>query len=183
MQGGCQKCSWVCTKCREWLRLWLFRVIPQRWSWISQSHHTSSRWWHLGFICEYWNQRAVKIQSTYYSLWKARKKLKQVKKTSPIRTPQGTWAWSNPCRIPSRRFPSSPPWKWTRSGRNAYPTTRSPYQCEPLIKRFTSAAIQEVITSLNPKKASGYVLISGKILKELPAIGIKYLTQLFNAIL
>jgi hypothetical protein len=43
----------------------------------------------------------------------------------------------------------------------------APYQLEPLIKHLTSAAVQEVITSLNPKKASGYDVITGKILKEL----------------
>jgi hypothetical protein len=36
------------------------RAIPQRRQWISQSHCTSNRWWNLGFICECWNQRAVK---------------------------------------------------------------------------------------------------------------------------
>jgi hypothetical protein len=45
------------------------------------------------------------------------------------------------------------------------------------------AEVQEVINSLNPKKSSGYDLITGTILKELPIIGIKYLTQLFNAVL
>jgi hypothetical protein len=39
-----------------------------------------------------------------------------------------------------------------------------------------------IINSLNPKKSSGYDLITGKILKELPIVGIKYLTQLFNAV-
>jgi hypothetical protein len=39
--------------------LWLFRVIPQRWRRISQSHCTSNGWWNLGFIHECWNQRAV----------------------------------------------------------------------------------------------------------------------------
>jgi hypothetical protein len=40
--------------------LTFFRAIPQRLRWISQSHHTSNRWWNLGFICECWNHRAVK---------------------------------------------------------------------------------------------------------------------------
>jgi hypothetical protein len=35
----------------------------------------------------------------------------------------------------------------------------------------------------NPKKSSVYDLITGKILEELPIIGTKYLTQLFNATL
>jgi hypothetical protein len=45
------------------------------------------------------------------------------------------------------------------------------------------AEVQEFINSLNPKKSSGYDLITGKILKELLIIGLKYLTQFFNAVL
>jgi hypothetical protein len=43
--------------------------------------------------------------------------------------------------------------------------------------------VSQTINSLNPKKSSGYDLITGKILKELPTIGIKYLTQLLSAVL
>jgi hypothetical protein len=57
------------------------------------------------------------------------------------------------------------------------------YQLEPPINRLKRAEVQEVINSLNPKRSSGYDIITGKILKELPVIGIKYLTQLFNAVL
>jgi hypothetical protein len=39
------------------------------------------------------------------------------------------------------------------------------------------------VSAYNPMKSSCYDLITGKILKELPTIGIKYLTQLFNAVL
>jgi hypothetical protein len=45
------------------------------------------------------------------------------------------------------------------------------------------AKVQEVINILNPNKSSGYDLITGKILKELPIIRIKYLTQLFTVVL
>jgi hypothetical protein len=58
----------------------------------------------------------------------------------------------------------------------------APYQLEPPINRL-KRGVKEVINSLNPKKMSCYDLITGKILKELPIIGIKYLTQLFNAVL
>jgi hypothetical protein len=58
-----------------------------------------------------------------------------------------------------------------------------PYKPGPPIKRLTSAAVQEVMTSLNPKKASGHDTITCKILKELLPIGITNLTKLFNAIL
>jgi hypothetical protein len=56
------------------------------------------------------------------------------------------------------------------------------YQLQPPINCLKRAEVQE-ISSLNPKKSSSYDLITSKILKELPAIGIKYLTQLFNAVL
>jgi hypothetical protein len=59
----------------------------------------------------------------------------------------------------------------------------TPYQFEPPINHLKRAEVQEAINSLNPKKSSGYDLITGKILKELPIIGIKYLSQLFNAVL
>jgi hypothetical protein len=56
----------------------------------------------------------------------------------------------------------------------------TPYQLEPPILRLISK--QPLITSVK-KKSPGYDLITSKILKELPIIGTKYLTQLFNAIL
>jgi hypothetical protein len=51
------------------------------------------------------------------------------------------------------------------------------------ITQLKPAEVQEVVSSLNPRKSSGYDLITGNILKELPVMGIKYLTQLFNAAL
>jgi hypothetical protein len=57
------------------------------------------------------------------------------------------------------------------------------YQHEPPIPRLIRTDIQTAINHLNPKKSPGYDLITGQILKELPIIGTKYLTQLFNAIL
>jgi hypothetical protein len=47
-------------KMQRMARLYLFRAIPQRWTWIPQSHRMRNRWWNLGFICECWNQSAVK---------------------------------------------------------------------------------------------------------------------------
>jgi hypothetical protein len=57
------------------------------------------------------------------------------------------------------------------------------YPLEPPINRLKRAEVLENINSLNPKESPGYGLITGKILKELPISGIKYLTQLFSAVL
>jgi hypothetical protein len=52
----------------------------------------------------------------------------------------------------------------------------SPYQLKP-----PSTEIQTVvINSLSPKTSPGYDLNTGKILQELPPVGIKYITQLLN---
>jgi hypothetical protein len=59
----------------------------------------------------------------------------------------------------------------------------TPYQLQLPINRLKRAEVQEAINNLNPKKSSAYDFITGKILKELPITGIKYLTQLFNAVL
>jgi hypothetical protein len=59
----------------------------------------------------------------------------------------------------------------------------TPYQLEPPIPAsYELISKQPLITSI-PKNSPGYDLITGQILKELPIIGMKYLTQLFNAIL
>jgi hypothetical protein len=57
-----------------------------------------------------------------------------------------------------------------------YQLLETPYQLEPPINHLKRAEVQVVINSLNPKKSSGYDLITGKILKEFPITGIKYLT-------
>jgi hypothetical protein len=59
----------------------------------------------------------------------------------------------------------------------------TPYQLKPPINHLKRAQVQEVINRLNPKKSPGYGLITGKILRELPTIGIKYVNQIFNVVL
>jgi hypothetical protein len=54
---------------------------------------------------------------------------------------------------------------------------------KPPINRLKRAEDQKVINGPNPKKSSDNDLIPGEIFKELPIIGIKYLTQLLNAVL
>jgi hypothetical protein len=123
-------------------------------------------------------------------LWKAIKKIKQVKKPSPpLRTSQGTWARSNVEKAHAfaehlaNTFQPHPSEIQHEEEEALMQLLEAPYQLEPPINCLKRAEFQEVIKSLYPKKSPGYDHITGKILKELPTIGIKYLTQLFNAVL
>jgi hypothetical protein len=111
-----------------------------------------------------------------------------MKSSPPLRTSQGIWARSNVEKAhafaehlakvfqphPSENEPEE---------ETLTQLLETPYQLEPPINRLKRAEVHEVINSLIPEKSSGYDLITGKILKQLPNIGIKYLTQLFNAVL
>jgi hypothetical protein len=120
-------------------------------------------------------QGLTPTESTDYSLWKATKKMKQVKKPPPLRTSQGTWARSNVEK--AHAFSEhlvkvfQPHLSENESEEEALTQLlETPYQLEPLINRLKRAEVQDVINSLNPKKSSGYDLITGEILKELPFI-------------
>jgi hypothetical protein len=126
----------------------------------------------------------------HYSLWKETKKIKQVKKPSPpLRTSQGTWARSNVEKASafaenlSEVFQPKPSENEPGEDEALIQLLETPYQLEPPINCLKRAEVQGVINSLNPNKSSGYKLITGKILKEFSIIGVKYLTQLFNAVL
>jgi hypothetical protein len=115
--------------------------------------------------------------------------IKQVRKPSPPRTSQGTWARSNIEKAHAFAehlamvFQSHPSENEPEEEEALMQLLKTPYLLEPPIYRHKRAEIQEVINSLNPKKSRGYNLITDKILKELSISGIKYLTKLFNAIL
>jgi hypothetical protein len=116
------------------------------------------------------------------------KKIKQVKKPSPpLRTSQGTWARSNVKKahaftghlvnVPRLHLKENEP----EEEEALTQLLETPYQLKPPINRLKRSEVQEVINSLNPMKSSGCDLITGRNLKKLPIIGIKYLSQLFNA--
>jgi exonuclease III len=130
--------------------------------------------------------------ATDYSLWKATKKLKQPQKSNPpIRTLQGGWARNNKEKAKTfaehlvqvfQPHPSNS--KSDIEEKKIQQFLESPYQLEYPITPFKHNEIQTTIRcNLNPKKAPGYDLITGKILKELPEMGTRYITQIFNAIL
>jgi hypothetical protein len=123
-------------------------------------------------------------------LWKAIKNLKRVTHPSPpLRTHLGTWANSNFDKARafahhlSEIFQPHPSDNLPADDEAFMKLLEIPYQLEPPVPRFRSTKIQIIINSLYCKKSSGYDLITVLILKSLPPIGIKYLTQLFNSAL
>lgn len=50
------------------------------------------------------------------------------------------------------------------------------------IKNVSPAEVKKLISTLNPKKAPGYDLISGKVLKELPKKAIVLIASIINAV-
>jgi hypothetical protein len=127
------------------------------------------------------------VQQLFHS---ERKKIKQAKKPSPpLRTSEGTWAKSNGEKAHAfaehlaKVFQPYPSENQPEDKEVLMQLLETRYQLEQPIYSLNRAEVQEVINSLNPKKSSGYDLITGKILEDLLITGIKYLTQLFNAVL
>lgn len=58
-----------------------------------------------------------------------------------------------------------------------------PLQMGLAIKKVTFSEVKNEIELLNKKKAPEYDLINGKVLVELPAVGIQYLRMLYNSIM
>lgn len=136
-------------------------------------------------------QSLTATEATNYSLWKATKKLNQpTSHIPPILMENGKRARNDKekadtfakhlCNVFTPFSNNS-----TQSDdRCIYEFIESPYQMDMPIARFTQKEVHRTILEhINPKKAPGYDLITGKILRELPETGIKYLTQLNNAIL
>jgi hypothetical protein len=92
-------------------------------------------------------------------LWKAIKKIKQVKKpSSSLRTSQGTWARRNVERAHAiaehleNVFLQHPSENEPEEKEAFIQLLETPYQLEPPANRLKRAEVQEVINSLNPKK-------------------------------
>jgi hypothetical protein len=108
------------------------------------------------------------------------KKIKQVKKLSPpIRTLQGTWERNNVEKAHAlaehlaKVFQLHPSENELEEEEVLIHLLETPYQFEPPISCLKRAGVLEVINSLNPKKSLGYDPNTGKLLTELPIIGIK----------
>lgn len=129
-------------------------------------------------------------KDTDYSLWKATKKLKQPQQyCPPVKDIHGKWARNNREKAiafadhlvkvfePNEEDPNTD----YNEIRNYLD---SPIQMELPIKNFSLSEVKNTIMeNINPKKAPGYDLITGKVLQELSVTGFKLLQLLYNAVL
>ena len=125
-----------------------------------------------------------------YSLWKATKKMyKQTPFSSALKTESGDWAktdrekattFANHLSEVFKPFPRQVTEAEESLITRLFPeNTNSQYSLPPV-------SISEVtveIKKLNIKKAAGYDLITPKALKELPDVGVRFITFIFNAII
>lgn len=141
-------------------------------------------------------KRLSNSQSTEYSLWKATKKTKQPQKSiPPIRKDDGNWArtdkekaslFANHLTNTFMPFLPETPEEEDEENEEAEILQfldESSQMASP-IEHFKIKEVKYTIQKeINPKKAPGFDLINGRILKELSEKGMRYITILFNAIL
>lgn len=130
-------------------------------------------------------------EATEYSLWKATKRIKRPQiAIPPLRSEGGEWAKSDKEKAElfskhlTKVFKPFDSELSEAEEKELLQTPSGPNQLKYPIKNFKISEIRSAIVhGLNPKKAPGYDLITGRILKELPDIGVQFTAQLFNAIL
>lgn len=130
-------------------------------------------------------QELTPTSETNYSLWKVTKRINRpIIADSPIRANNGNWiredsdkaeAFAEHLRetfTPNRNRGKLPP---------SVTSPPTPHLRTPV--RFSLEAVIRKIKELNPNKAPGHDLITGKLIKELPIRAKYVIQQLFNAIL
>lgn len=124
-------------------------------------------------------------EATDYSLWKATKKLKRPTVSNPpIRLPNGSWARIDEQKCIAFANHLTDVFKPHESlkSEDIPKTNCSTIKSKPI--KYKWKAVKQVIKNMiNPKKAPGHDLISGKMLRELPDICIKLISYIFNAIM
>lgn len=121
---------------------------------------------------------------TDYSLWKATKKIKRPQlQYPPIRLHNGNWARSDTEK--AEAFAMHLEEVFTPSiQRNSQNLPEVLVNKNTQLIKFKFKNVKKMICDqINPKKAAGEDLITGKMIRELPDKFIKVLTYLFNAIM
>lgn len=137
-----------------------------------------------------YNQHLSALSDTNRSLWTTTKKLmKHTPISSPLRRQDDTWAKSDKEKADhfaehlASVFTPNPDIidvnfaeTITNNLNAAMPLSLPP-------PPFTIAEVRNAVLKLPPKKAPGYDLITGEVLKQLPDVAIRFLTYIFNSVL
>lgn len=121
-------------------------------------------------------------RNTDYSLWKATKYLKRpIMQVPPIQQEDGKWARNNEQK--AKRFADHLEKTFQTQGEDEeVPEWEETIQETSEIKLATPKEVSnEIKDNINPKKAPGFDLITGEVLKNLPRKAIVKLTTLINA--
>ena len=126
-------------------------------------------------------QKLTNDTSTDYSLWKATKNLKRpIMQIPPIRQEDGSWAKNNEQKAKIFAKQLEKTFQPHEENENAL-DWEEPTQENKEIKLTTPKEVSFEINNINPKKAPGFDLITGEVLKNLPKKAIVKLTTLINA--
>ena len=119
-----------------------------------------------------------------YSLWKTTKKLtNKTPRQPPLQKPNGMWARTNQDKATALADHFQ---KTFANDNNPSHLIQLPNTSKTDYTDFVKLTVNKIIQKieeLNDKKAAGYDLITGKILKMLPKRAVSYIRNLFNACL
>jgi len=120
------------------------------------------------------------LSPTDNTLWKAMKQLKHPKApVLPICKPNNEWARSDKDKVNVFATHLAEVFK-AEHGHTDDDFITAPCQMPLPIRALTAAEVKAELTRLNTRKAPGYDLISGQILKRLPRKTVVLLTMVFN---
>lgn len=122
---------------------------------------------------------------TNYSLWKVTKKIKRpILPDPPIRTINGTWLKSD--KQKAEAFAAHLRNTFTPNNHNINinpPDWNVSDASNPITEKISFETVLRKIKEINPNKAPGHDMITGKLIKELPIRGKYIVKEIFNAIL
>lgn len=125
-----------------------------------------------------------------YSLWKATKRINQPR--NPVPPLRSTYGWARTDlekaslfadQLENRFQPHDLPGNYNHETDVMATIDEEIHPGHYQPERVSLSLVQKIINELNPHKAPGYDLITGKILQQLPKKGVRFLTILFNAVL
>jgi hypothetical protein len=128
---------------------------------------------------------------TDHSLWKATRRLKRPQQSiPPIKTAEDKWARSNEEKATAfvthlcNTFLPHDIDSNLEDQQEINTVLAAPYQMHPPIKKFRVKEVKHVIQKeINPNKAPGFDIITGKILQEISSKCLQVITMIFNSVL